>query len=385
MHVSENRPSPAQVQPLPNAHYTDRDVHERERRELLFANWSGVAFASDVPNAGDVKPVDFMGMPLLLVRDHSGEIGVFQNTCRHRGMILVDAPTNIRRVIRCPYHSWCYGLDGALQATPHVGGPGHNTDDNVQLEDLSLFRLPCAVFLGVVFVNISATAGNFDSNMAWIQERWRDFNQDMYLGSDSSQTLDLATNWKLAVENYCESYHLPWIHPGLNSYSKLSDHYNIDDGEGCAGQGTRVYRQLRDPNNRCFPDFAGVATYWHTAAEYLACFPNVLLGVHRDHCFAMILEPREVDRTVEHLRLFYTEEAALDDAYQNMRRENLRLWSTVFNEDVSVVEGMQRGRQGVHFDGGRFSSVMDAPTARFHEWVNHQLHERADDTIKLSR
>ena len=38
----------------------------------------------------------------------------------------------------------------------------------------------------------------------------------------------MATNWKLAVENYCESYHLPWVHPGLNSYSRLEDHYHID-------------------------------------------------------------------------------------------------------------------------------------------------------------
>lgn len=369
----------ASVRPLANPHYVDPAVYERERRELLFANWSGIGFAADVPNAGDVKPIDFMGMPLLLVRDHSGDIGVFQNTCRHRGMILVEAPTHIRRVIRCPYHSWCYGLDGSLQATPHVGGPGHNTDAHIHLDDLSLYRIPCAVFLGVVFVNVSATAPAFDDSMAWIRQRWSDFDQPMHLGGESSQTLDLKTNWKLAVENYCESYHLPWIHPGLNSYSKLSDHYNIDEDETCAGQGTRVYRQLEDGRGQRFPDFTGVSTRWHTAAEYLACFPNVLLGVHRDHCFAMILEPRDVNRTVEHLRLFYTEEAAHSDAYRDLRQENLRLWSTVFNEDVSVVEGMQRGRHGVHFDGGRFSSVMDASTAVFHHWVKQQLDQAPPD------
>ena len=46
-------------------------------------------------------------------------------------------------------------------------------------------------------------------------------------GPESSFILDVNSNWKLAVENYSESYHLPWVHPGLNSYSRLQDHYNI--------------------------------------------------------------------------------------------------------------------------------------------------------------
>ena len=59
------------------------------------------------------------------------EIGVFQNTCRHRGMILVDTPRKIGGAIRCPYHSWCYSLKGKLHATPHVGGPGQNKHEDI--------------------------------------------------------------------------------------------------------------------------------------------------------------------------------------------------------------------------------------------------------------
>lgn len=108
---------------LPNEHYIDARVFDEEKRSVLFANWAGVGFGKDIPEIGDVKPVDFLGMPLLLIRDRKGEIGVFQNTCRHRGMILVEQAKNIQGAIRCPYHSWCYGLDGVLRATPHVGGP----------------------------------------------------------------------------------------------------------------------------------------------------------------------------------------------------------------------------------------------------------------------
>ncbi|MYE36113.1 MAG: Rieske 2Fe-2S domain-containing protein, partial [Rhodobacteraceae bacterium] len=69
---------------LPNNHYIDQATYEEEREVLLFNNWAGIGLGSDIPNPGDVSPVNFAGMPLLMVRNHEGDIQVFQNTCRHR-------------------------------------------------------------------------------------------------------------------------------------------------------------------------------------------------------------------------------------------------------------------------------------------------------------
>ena len=92
---------------LPNAHYVDPDVYAEERDALLFSQWAGIGVAAEVPEPGDAVPIDFLGMPLLLLRDKQGAVRVFQNTCRHRGMILVEEPRKIEGAIRCPYHSWC--------------------------------------------------------------------------------------------------------------------------------------------------------------------------------------------------------------------------------------------------------------------------------------
>ena len=54
--------------------------------------------------------------------------------------------------------------------------------------------------------------------------------------------IDVRCNWKLAVENYCEAYHLPWVHPALNDYSRLEDHYCFSDAQDFAGQGSLAYR-----------------------------------------------------------------------------------------------------------------------------------------------
>lgn len=359
---------------LPNAHYIDPVVFAEERASVLFASWSGVGFSKDIPEPGDAKPVDFLGVPLLLVRDQDGAIHVYQNTCRHRGMILVEEAKNIRGTIRCPYHSWCYSLKGQLRAAPHVGGVGQNTHEGVKMAELGLVSFRAHVWQDVIFVNIDGKAAPFEEVHAELLDRWQEFDRPLHHGGpESSLKLEVNTNWKLAVENYCESYHLPWVHPGLNSYSRLEDHYNIESPGKYSGQGTLVYRQLRGAEGEVFPDFDALSDKWTTGGEYVAVYPNVLLGVQRDHTFAIVLEPRSCEQTVEHIELYYAKSSAETPELDPLRHQNAQLWKTVFEEDIFVVEGMQKGRHGPMFDGGRFSPAMDGPTHNFHHWVATQV------------
>jgi len=360
---------------LPNAHYIDEAVFNEERQAVLFDNWAGLAVAADVPEAGDAVPITFLGMPLLLVRDKENAVRVFQNTCRHRGMILVDAPRKIEGAIRCPYHSWCYATDGRLVSTPHVGGPGQNTHAGIDRSSLGLIEIRSHIWMDVVYINISGTAQPFEVVNADLIKRWAAFDKPLFHGgADSKFELEVNCNWKLAVENYCESYHLPWVHPALNVYSRLEDHYHIEKKSEYSGQGTRVYRQITDDAGQVFPDFEGLSDHWDTAAEYITVYPNVLMGVHRDHTFAIVLVPQGPEKTTEHIHLYYAQPETSDD----LRAKNTAQWKDVFREDIFVVEGMQRGRHGVQFDGGRFSPMMDGPTHLFHDWVAQQMQRHRD-------
>ena len=137
----------------------------------------------------------------------------------------------------------------------------------------------------------------------------------------------MRTNWKLAVENYCESYHLPWVHPGLNSYSRLEDHYHIVEPSKFAGQGSSVYNpQLGEDGGRFVP-FSNLSEQWECGAEYIALFPNTLLGVHRDHVFAIRLEPRGLDRTVEQVEIYYGDAgSAGSPSLAGLRNANAEMW-----------------------------------------------------------
>ena len=359
---------------LPNACYIGDGVYQQEQDTLFRNNWAAIGFGKDIASAGMIKPLNFLGIPMIMVRTQTGDINVFQNVCRHRGMILIDEPQQLRGPITCPYHAWSYDLDGNLRKTPHIGGPNIDTLDSVQHCDYPLNEVRSHVWNDLVFVNVGGDAPAFTVQMADLIDRWREFDQPLYHGgADSSFSFDLACNWKLAVENYCEAYHLPFIHPDLNTYSRLEDHYNILDHDNYAGQGTTVYAPQASETGARFPIFDKLSSKWDTGAEYVALFPNVLLGVHKDHYFSILLTPDGTGRTNEQIELYYTDPAALTDDYAEMRANNARMWRAVFAEDISVVEGMQKGRNAPAYDGGKFSAVMDESTYHFHKWVAREL------------
>ncbi|MEX0969442.1 MAG: aromatic ring-hydroxylating dioxygenase subunit alpha [Paracoccaceae bacterium] len=373
-----NRPIEA-ARGLPSALYTSEAALALERQKIFFNGWACIGFGRDVPNCGDAKPVTFLGAPLLLLRDRDGVLRLFENTCRHRGMILVERAQNFGGVIRCPYHSWCYSTQGALKATPHVGGPGINTHASIKPENTGLTPVRMGVFMDIVFANISGTAESFEDFIAPLQARFSDFaQQSLYPADDATDVnggfaLTISANWKLILENNVESYHLPWVHPGLNAYSRLEDHYHLIEPYSYSGQGTLVYNpKLHE--TLALPNFPNLPEKWNTGAEYASLFPNVFISVHRDHYWAAMLDPLAHNQTCERVVMYYaSQEAAKGAGFAALRAKNARLWKEVLTEDIMVTEGMQKGRGAPNFDGGIFSPVMDSPTHNFHKWVARRL------------
>ena len=365
---------------MPNAAYDDASYFEFERDQVLAKTWAGLLFASELPHAGYAKPIEFMGLPLLVVRDKQDNIQVFHNVCSHRGMILVDEEKPVGALIRCPYHSWSYELNGNLKSTPHIGGINQHSAENFECKGNGLKSVRSALWMGIVFINLSADAMAFDEFIAPLQTRWESFtgkggfDQLIPAQSGSHAELSIKSNWKLAIENYCEAYHLPWVHPSLNSYSPLDQHYNLYINEWGSGQGSYSYT-LADTAGTQLPQFSDWPKEQINHAEYVSLYPNIMLGIQADHAFAIILQPMAHNHTIEKLELSYIGETALDDAHEANRQAVLDSWIVVFKEDIFAVEGMQRGRRSPGYSGGAFSPVMDGPTHHFHSWLASQYQQ----------
>lgn len=359
---------------LPNVVYRDQQLFALERDEILGRTWTAVAYGSELPGPGFALPINLMDAPLIAVRNKAGEIRVFHNVCSHRGMKLVGEATQLRTVIRCPYHSWSYDFDGQLLSTPFIGGVDKHDCDGFEKSGHGLKPVRFAVWMDIIFINLSGDAEPFDEFIAPLESRWAGYlgpHDWQHIGpaaTGSNLELEVGCNWKLAVENYCEAYHLPWVHPSLNSYSPLDKHFNITDGDTMSGQGTRVYEPASVAGIE-LPTIKSWPTNKSRHAEYISLYPNILLGLQADHLFAVIVLPRRVDQSLEKLQISFVGEAQHNDTYASCRAAVLNSWETVFREDVFAVEGMQAGRASPGFDGGVLTPIQDIPTRHFHSWV----------------
>ena len=365
---------------LPNECYLNNDYLEFEKEKIFKNNWTMIGVASSVPNPGDAKPFNLLGIPILIVRNKENEVKVFHNVCSHRGFKLVDQECKLKNVIRCPYHSWSYDFNGKLTVTPHIGGLGKHEVEGFDKNNSNLKEIKSNIWMDLIFININSNAKPFEDFIKPLEDRWSKFifKKDQKLIRHSTDNgyfnMTVNSNWKFAIENYCESYHLPWIHPELNKVSNISDHYHIEDENlNFSGQGSNKYSQQFDGNIKfkCFPNWP---TELSEKSEYVSLYPNVMLGIHIDHFYAFWLEPISNNQTKEHFELYYVgDESASSDEFKDIREKNFAFWQEVMNEDVTAIEGMQNGRNSPAYNGGNFSPVMDTPTLMFHKWVATNL------------
>ncbi len=365
---------------LPNECYTNQDYLAHEKEKIFYNKWTAIGVGSSIPRTGDAKPYNLLGTPLILIRDKKMDVRVFHNVCSHRGFKLLDEACTLKNVIRCPYHSWAYDFNGQLVATPHIGGLNNHQSKNFNKIKNNLKEVKTKLWMDIIFVNINSNGLDFDKYIKPLEKRWSKFinkdDQKLIVKSNDYGYFNLVvkTNWKFAIENYCESYHLPTIHPELNKISNINDHYHIQGlPNRFAGQGSKKYDQIVK-GNKIFDTFPNWEKTMLKNSEYIALFPNVMIGLHVDHFYVFWLEPLAMNKTKEHMQMYYVgEESANGEQLKEMRKQNLKFWKDVMLEDINAVEGMQDGRNSPVYNGGNFSPIMDQPTHQFHKWVAQNL------------
>ena len=365
---------------LPNECYTSPEYLMIEREKVFMDKWTVIGVGSLLPRSGDAIPYNLLGIPLIILRDKVNKIRVFHNVCSHRGFKLIDKPCSLKNVLRCPYHSWSYDFGGKLMATPHIGGLNIHESEKFDKSKSNLKEVRSKIWMDIIFVNINNNEIEFNEYIKPLEYRWSKFisktdqNLLVHAKDQGYFNLNVKSNWKFAIENYCESYHLPTIHPELNKVSNISDHYHIQGlPNRFAGQGSTKYDQLIK-DNKIFDNFKNWPKHLSKNSEYVALFPNVMIGLHIDHFYTFWLEPISINETKEHLVMYYVgDNSANGKEFESMRKENIRFWKEVMSEDIKAIEGMQEGRKSPVYNGGNFSPVMDNPTHEFHKWVANNL------------
>ncbi|MFC7307822.1 aromatic ring-hydroxylating dioxygenase subunit alpha [Streptomyces monticola] len=344
---------------LPKEAYTSEEYLAAENRRLFSMSWMFATFVRHVAKPGDVVPANIQGVPIFIVRDETGKLRAFHNVCSHRGSQLVCQPEQDRKTIVCPYHAWTYKLSGELSWTKHFAGVNATDLPDRQQNKLGLKEVAVAEWLDFVFVNFSAMPESFSDNIAELQDRWSDYDLSV-MTYHTSLRYEFEANWKLIVENFLESYHVPFIHKTLNTYSPFSERYQIKLSDRLMGIGTGQYQPdsihgMRLPSWPMRDKSEGTVK-----AEYFSVYPTFLVGVMPDHLFAWVLEPVGAGRTIEHLHFYFVgEEGAHAEEFAPHRTQTLENWKQVNDEDWDIIQRMHAGMQSPAFPHPLLSRHME--------------------------
>lgn len=198
--------------PMENAAalYVD-PAHAQREREWLFRRQPLLAgFSTDVAGVGDRIVFDDAGPPILIVRDRSGDLRAFLNRCSHRGSRLVDAGPDGRcqrsARITCPFHAWSFELDGRV-----AGVPGRCGFAGAELAKRGLREVGVREWAGLVFVQIEGDEIDLAAFLGPLASELEQLELSA-LQPVRAGVLHAATNWKLALDTYCENYHFAALH-----------------------------------------------------------------------------------------------------------------------------------------------------------------------------
>ena len=208
--------TPTRTTRLQAARYTARDWADLEHERLWPRVWQIACTEDCVPEPGDHWLYEIADLEVVIVRGADGEIRAFQNACPHRGNALVTGHGRGLERIRCPYHHWCFDLDGALHSMSPQGEAAARPVDEGAARPSGPSLVPVGVgrWGGFVFVNPDPAAEPLATFLEALPEELAWVGMDRY-GCERFMTVELDCNWKTGIDAFIETYHLHAVHPQM--------------------------------------------------------------------------------------------------------------------------------------------------------------------------
>ena len=352
----------AQASGLPNLTYTCPDFFRLEQQTVFRDNWVFAGFAHELVKRGDMQPVEIAGQPIVLVRSSEDEIRAFHNVCRHRGARLVTEFRNSGKFV-CPNHAWSYSLEGRLVARPHFhGGEKHEVNSN-ECHRADLVEIRCATWHDWIFVNIGGGADEFQRWVEPIESRLDGYDLGA-IGFAEALEFDIEANWKLAIENFIEPYHVFSCHPWLNEFVGMKERVapTFDGSVLSCGYEFRAADPARGGALPWFPD---LPVEKQNRGDWYVLFPNFAFEIFPDQVDVFVAWPEAPDRCHETIALYFVGDGASSESYADARRHVVQNWIDLNHEDIGIIERMQSGRNSEGFDGGVLSPYWDPVLQQF--------------------
>jgi choline monooxygenase len=359
---------------LPPECYSDPVLYRRELERIFAHEWICVGRVDDVPEIGDFITATIGGDPVIVVRDGTGTIRAHLNVCRHRRCALVEG-TGTVKTFRCPYHGWMYALDGTLRATP-----AFSATLNFDKADFPLMSVKLEVWDGFILVNLDDDAPPFADRVSdatrWGAERYRMGE----MVTTHRWEYQVGCNWKAYVENYTESYHIPWVHPEtfelLTPLKRWVEFPEISDQPWALQVGQTPGLTFSDSGDALFsvsPELAGLPVEFDGMPVWLV-FPTLMVIPTVDALIYYVAFPEGAEQTRVMVRVCIPPDAAAahfageDPQTTAAAEEYVKNVSLFLEEDNVICEQQRVGLGSRRGATGRYCAH-EGLVRQFDKWV----------------
>lgn len=370
-----------QVEPtLPGESYYGRESYERDLEAIWYRSWVHVCREADIAQPLEFRTFRIGTQEVLVVRDETGVLRAFHNSCRHRGSQLCTASQGRlkARLLTCPYHAWSYSLRGDL-----VRVPSKTLPEGFDKGDYPLHPVALSVWRGFVFVNLDQDAAgdavdHFDPGSGDLGN-WP--LENLVTGHVFTKTINC--NWKVFWENYNECLHCPGVHKHLSAlvpiYGRgmMARHDDPDWALHADNDAPEFSGDLREgaetwsADGRAHgPKFPGLSEAEQRAQVYVTHLPSMFVVGHVDYVRSVRLRPLGPEETELTAEWLFSPEALASDT---LDLDNIVAFGEeVLREDAQICEINQRGLHSLRYQAGVLMPE-EYELHRFHDWVRARL------------
>jgi phenylpropionate dioxygenase-like ring-hydroxylating dioxygenase large terminal subunit len=338
-----------ETQTLPWSWYADPAVYRREQERIFRRAWQYAGHTGQLPGPGSYFAARAGDVPIVVVRDRTGELRAFLNVCRHRGSQLVDGDGR-RETIQCPYHGWTYDLDGTLRAAPRAEREGA-----FDKSELGLVPVAVDTWGPLVFVNPDAAAAPLADTLGNLPDLVRAAGIDLdTLAHRLRSDFVLEANWKIAAENFLECYHCQIAHPTLAELLDVSaDAYRLE----ASGLFSSQFGPVRDGAKAAYDSDGPIER-----GQFHFLWPNLKLNIEPGppNFSVGVLLPDGPERTIGFFDYFVAPEVSREWLDEFVAFDDL-----VGAEDKALVERVQRGVRSGMLERGRLLPASEQLIAHF--------------------
>ena len=340
---------------LPAWVYNHAEMTRLELERILLPSWQIVCHQNSIPKPGDYQTFDLGPESILVLRDRDGTIRGFHNVCRHRGARLLDGTGNCPTAITCPYHGWTYRHDGGL-----IGMPVRESFPGLDRSEHGLRAVRTDIAFGFVFVCLAGDPPPVAQIWGKLAEEFLPYRfEDMVPLSPISQEV-WNVDWKITMDNYLESYHVPIGHPGL--YRMFTPDYEDQASVPGIARGISWLREQDSPRwaEGMYQRLVG-KTVTHLPEDqrrswrFYSALPNLGIDVFPDQMDFFQVLPSGPGKCIVRGGLF-----GLPDDRREMRALRYlssRINTQVNNEDKWLCGRVQRGLASGSYEPGPLSQL----------------------------